>query len=499
MSLSLNTDPLLEDLNEAQRAAVTHGEGPLLVLAGAGTGKTRVLTRRIAWLIATRKAAPSEILGLTFTDKAAQEMEERVDRLVPFGYTDMTLVTFHALGHRLLSEFGMLLGLPAEPRVLTQAETVVFLRERLFKLPLDRLRPLGDPTKHLDEFVRHFGRLADEDIAPEAYAAFAAAERAAADAAQDAARLDRAGIWSELAACYRAYLDLLAKRGRRRLRGPAHDDAPAPARAAGGRVGIAAPPPAGSWSTSSRTRTSCSSRSCARSRGERPNLTVVGDDDQSIYKFRGASISNILDFQTIYPDCATHVLVENYRSTAADPRRGVSPRSATTTRSGSRCKAACRQAPASRAGRSPTARTFYAQGFDSPSTEADHVAARIQAAVESGRRRHGDFAVLVRRHAATDPVVRALALAGIPFRVAGGGGLYDRPEVIACLDALAAMSDPTDDRALFFLAASEIYDVPALAISELRKSRRAPQPRPAQVDRGRARARAPTKARPRRR
>jgi DNA helicase-2/ATP-dependent DNA helicase PcrA len=85
---------MLEDLNDAQAAAVTHGEGPMLVLAGAGTGKTRVLTRRIAWLIATRKAAPSEILGLTFTDKAAQEMEERVDRLVPFGYTDMTLVTF---------------------------------------------------------------------------------------------------------------------------------------------------------------------------------------------------------------------------------------------------------------------------------------------------------------------------------------------------------------------------------------------------------------------
>ena len=467
MSLSLDTDPLLDDLNDAQRAAVTHGEGPMLVLAGAGTGKTRVLTRRIAWLIATRKAAPSEILGLTFTDKAAQEMEERVDRLVPFGYTDMTLVTFHALGHRLLSEFGMLLGLPAEPRVLTQAETVVFLRERLFKLPLDRLRPLGDPTKHLDEFVRHFGRLADEDISPEAYAAFAAAERTAAEAAKDAARIDRAGLWAELAACYRAYLDLLAAAGvvdfaglltmtLRLLR-----EQPAVASELRRRH---------PWILVDEFQdTNFVQFEIVRAlAGEKPNLTVVGDDDQSIYKFRGASISNILDFQTIYPDCATHVLVENYRSTQPildaayrlikhnDPER-------------LEVKAHVDKRLVAR-GPKPDGPDVFAQGFDSPSTEADHVAARIQSEVESGRRRHGDFAVLVRRHAATDPVVRALALAGIPFRVAGGGGLYDRPEVIACLDALACMSDPTDDRALFFLAASEIYGVPALAISELRKS-----------------------------
>ena len=110
-------DPLLDDLNAAQRAAVVFGEGPQLVLAGAGTGKTRVLTRRIAWLIASRRARPSEILALTFTEKAAQEMEERVDRLVPFGFADTTIATFHAFGRRLLDEFGMLLGLPEGLRV----------------------------------------------------------------------------------------------------------------------------------------------------------------------------------------------------------------------------------------------------------------------------------------------------------------------------------------------------------------------------------------------
>src|SRR5439155_8489373 len=93
---STGIDALLDGLNAEQRRAVTHGEGPLLVVAGAGTGKTQVITRRIAWLIATRRAKPSEILALTFTDKAAEEMQLRVDQLVPYGYADTAISTFHA-------------------------------------------------------------------------------------------------------------------------------------------------------------------------------------------------------------------------------------------------------------------------------------------------------------------------------------------------------------------------------------------------------------------
>jgi DNA helicase-2/ATP-dependent DNA helicase PcrA len=470
VSTTLVHDPLLDDLNEAQRAAVTHGEGPLLVLAGAGTGKTRVLTRRIAWLIATRKAAPHEILGLTFTEKAAQEMEERVDRLVPFGYTDMTLLTFHAFGRKLLSEFGMLLGLPKEPRVLTQAEAVVFLRERLFALPLDRLRPLGDPTRHLDDLVRHFGRLADEDISPEAYAAYAEEERRASE---DKARLDRAEIWTELAACYRAYLDLLAKEGvvdfaglltlsLRLLR-----EQPALLSELRRRY---------PWVLVDEFQdTNFVQFEIVRAlAGERPNLTVVGDDDQSIYKFRGASISNILDFRTVYEGSTTRVLVENYRST-----QEILDAAYKLIRHNDPDRLEVREKVDKRLLGRTSGPAVRAQGFDSPSTEADFVAVSIKEAVESGRRRYGDCAVLVRRHAATDPVMRALALAGVPCRVADGGGLYDRPEVIACVDALAAMSDPTDDRALFFLR--RVRDLRRACARDHRASARggAPQSPPA--------------------
>src|SRR6187399_3248533 len=102
--------PLLADLTARQRKAVTHGDGPLLIIAGAGTGKTTVITRRIAHLIATRRARPSEILALTFTDKAAIEMEERVDTLVPYGYADVQISTFHAFGDHLIRENALELG-----------------------------------------------------------------------------------------------------------------------------------------------------------------------------------------------------------------------------------------------------------------------------------------------------------------------------------------------------------------------------------------------------
>ncbi len=138
---------LLQDLNPAQREAVTHGDGPLLIVAGVGTGKTTAITRRIAWLIAEKMARPAEILALTFTEKAAAEMEERVDVLVPYGYVEAQIGTFHAFCDRVLRENAILVGLSPAFRILTEAEQAIFLKERLFDLPLERFRPLGSPPR----------------------------------------------------------------------------------------------------------------------------------------------------------------------------------------------------------------------------------------------------------------------------------------------------------------------------------------------------------------
>src|SRR2546425_12852674 len=162
-------DRILDRLNDTQREAVTHDAGPLLIIAGAGTGKTTVITRRIAWLIAQKKARPEEILALTFTDKAAAEMEERVDTLVPYGYADVEIATFHAFGDRILREHALEIGLTPDFRVLNRAEQTIFFRDRLFELPLAHYRPLGDPTRHLHALITLISRRQDEDISPEEY------------------------------------------------------------------------------------------------------------------------------------------------------------------------------------------------------------------------------------------------------------------------------------------------------------------------------------------
>ncbi|MBI2207023.1 MAG: UvrD-helicase domain-containing protein [Candidatus Rokubacteria bacterium] len=208
-------DRILDGLNQAQREAVTHDLGPLLIVAGAGTGKTTVITRRIAHLIAHGHARPSEILALTFTDKAAAEMEERVDQLVPYGYADVEISTFHAFGDQLLRGHSLEIGLPNDFRVLSRPEQVIFFSDRLFELPLARYRPLGDPTRHLKAIITLVSRCKDEDISPEDYRA--CAERMAAQVAaapEDADLEDHAAAQTELAAAYARYQELMAREGK---------------------------------------------------------------------------------------------------------------------------------------------------------------------------------------------------------------------------------------------------------------------------------------------
>src|SRR2546422_659751 len=205
---------VLDGLNDEQRRAVTHDAGPLLIIAGAGTGKTTVITRRIAWLIAQRKARPEEILALTFTDKAAAEMEERVDTLAPYGYADVEISTFHAFGDRLLREHALEVGLQPDFRILNRAEQIIFFRDRLFEFPLVRYRPLGDPTRHIHAIITLISRCKDEDIAPEEYQAYVERLQAqAAKASGDAELRDRAAQHLELAQTYAKYQALTAAGG----------------------------------------------------------------------------------------------------------------------------------------------------------------------------------------------------------------------------------------------------------------------------------------------
>jgi DNA helicase-2/ATP-dependent DNA helicase PcrA len=465
-------DALLDGLNADQRRAVTHGEGPLLVVAGAGTGKTQVITRRIAWLIATGRARPSEILALTFTDKAAEEMQVRVDQLVPYGYTDTAISTFHAFGDRLIREFALELGLPTDVRVLTRPEVVVFLRERLFEFELDEYRPLGDPTRFLGALATLFARCRDEDVTPERYLEHAdrlelAAARAAAaiadladvseaDRDEQAALAEEARRQRELAQAYAKYTELLGAYGAidfgdqvslalRLLRTSPSIRAQVQARFRYILVD--------EFQDTNRAQSEIVALLAERHR----NVTVVGDDDQSIYRFRGAAISNILEFRERYRGARTVVLRRNYRSLAPildaahrlvrfnDPDRlearvGIS-----------------KQLVPERA--APDAPPVRHRAFANGAEEADWIAAEIGLRMAAGSRPK-DHAILVRANADADPILRSLNLAAIPWRFSGTSGLYSRTEVRSLLAFLRAIADPGSSTDVYALASSDVYAVP---------------------------------------
>jgi len=465
-------DAILEGLNPEQREAVTHGEGPLLIVAGAGTGKTQAITRRIAWLIATKRARPEEILALTFTEKAASEMEARVDVLVPYGFVGATISTFHAFCDRLVREHAVELGLTSQLRVETPAEILVFLRERLFELGLRRFLPLGNPDEHLRALVSLFDRARDEDVSPEQYAAFAAG--LAAGAGDDPEKRDRAEAEAEKARAYAAYQRLLLEHGRvdfgsqislalRLLRERAYLRREIQDRfrhilvdefqdtnhvqfelvkllAGGAPGGARAPGAAGSH-----------------------NLTVVGDDDQSIYRFRGAKVENLLGFLEVFPDARVLMLRSNYRSgqrildLAHRLIQGNNP-ARLEARLGHDKRLVARR---------PVESVVEHRAFATASDEAETVAAGIAAAIGSGERRAQDFAVLARAHASLDPFALALRSAGVRFRRVGTRGLYARPEVHLCLNALRTLADPDDGTAAHMALGDPLFGADAVDLARL--------------------------------
>jgi DNA helicase-2/ATP-dependent DNA helicase PcrA len=473
-------DALLAGLNADQRRAVTHGDGPLLVVAGAGTGKTQVITRRIAWLIATRRARPSEILALTFTDKAAEEMQLRVDQLVPYGYADTAISTFHAFGDRLVREFAFELGLSPDVRVLSRPEVVVFLRERLFELGLDEYRPLGDPTRFLGALASLFARCRDEDVGPEAYLAHAetlgrrAAELdaivATADEVADeqrdeaAAAGEQARRQAELARAYARYTTLLREHGAIDFGDQVSLALQLLRESAAARETLQARYRyilVDEFQDTNRAQSELVALLAERHR----NVTVVGDDDQSIYRFRGAAISNILEFRDRYHGARTVVLRRNYRSLAPildgahrlvrfnDPDRlevrvGISKRLL-----------------AQRVERDAAPVRHHA--FATIGEEADWIAAEIRRRIDASGSRPRDHAVLVRANHDADAVLRSLNAAGLPWRFSGTSGLYARPEVKFLLALLRVVADPASSVDVYAIAASERYAIPAGDLAEV--------------------------------
>ncbi len=455
-------------LDEDQRAAVEHGDGPLLIVAGAGTGKTTVIARRIAHLIASKRARPSQILALAFNDKAAAEMQERVDLLVPYGYADVTIQTFHAFGEEVLASHGLEIGIAPGFSVLDTTSQALFIAERLEELGLRHYAPLSDPTRYLSQLAVFFSRAKDDPQWPDDIRRAAAehADRAAAarksgggDDVLVAALEDRAARLAELAEAYGRYDTLLWRAGfldfgdLLALTHRLLTESPAVLRRLQQRFRYI-------LVDEFQDTNPVQFKIVRRVVEEHRNLVVVGDDDQSIYRFRGAHLKNILEFREHYPEAKEIVLRRNYRSTkqilARSRKLILQNQERLEVRYG-----ISKELQTDKNGGEPIWKEF-----ETESDEAAWVADEIAAAVQEKRRRPRDIALLVRNNRHAEPFLRALDERGIPYYFSGSRGLFQRPEIKELISLLQSLFQDSRPEFLYLLA-SEAYGVPEDDLTKL--------------------------------
>jgi DNA helicase II / ATP-dependent DNA helicase PcrA len=430
---ALAIDALLDGLNPEQRAAVVHQGGPLLIVAGAGSGKTRVLTHRIAYLLAARDVAPHEILAITFTNKAAGEMASRVAALVGPRSRAMWVMTFHSACVRILRKEAKRFGYPSSFSVYDQADSQRLMALTCRELELDAKQY---PPKALAAQVSN---LKNELIDHETFAAQAntARDKALAEAyAEYQRRLHAAGAmdFDDLIMVtvniFQALPEVAAEY-RRRFRHVLVDEYQDTNHAQYVLVRelVSGSAPLFSGRTSD-----------GDSLGDAlppPELCVVGDADQSIYAFRGATIRNIVEFEQDYPDAKVILLEQNYRST----QNILAAANAVVSQNRSRKP----KNLWSDAGAGPPIVGYVA---DNEHDEAAFVAEEVDRLHDAGEATPGQVAVFYRTNAQSRVFEEVFIRVGLPYRVVGGVRFYERREVRDLLAYLRLIANPADEVSL---------------------------------------------------
>ena len=415
---------IYDKLNEPQREAVYHTDGPLLILAGAGSGKTRVLTHRIAYLIGERGVNAWNILAITFTNKAAEEMRQRVDNLVGFGAESVWVSTFHSACVRILRRFIDRLGYENHFTIYDTDDQKTLIKEVCRKVDVD--------TKVFKErsLLSAISSAKNEMILPDEFEL---------NAGGDFAKMKIAKVYREYETQMRAnnaldFDDLLVK-----------------------TVQLLQTQPDVLESYQERFRyimvdeyqdtNTVQFQLVSLLAGKYKNLCVVGDDDQSIYKFRGANIRNILDFEHEFPDAKVIKLEQNYRST------------------GNILNAANSVIANNRGRKEKSLWTENGEGelirlrqFDTAFDEADFIGEDIKNAVRQGGS-YNDSAVLYRTNAQSRLLEEKFIAMNIPYKIVGGVNFYARREIKDLLAYLKTIDNGRDD-----VAVRRIINVPKRGI-----------------------------------
>ncbi|MFF6915842.1 DNA helicase PcrA [Streptomyces sp. NPDC012466] len=420
----VDTATLLEGLNDNQRAAVVHSGSPLLIVAGAGSGKTRVLTHRIAHLLAERDVHPGQILAITFTNKAAGEMKERVEQLVGPRANAMWVMTFHSACVRILRRESKRLGFTSSFSIYDAADSKRLMALVCRDLDLD---PKRFPPKSFSAKISNLKNelIDEEDFAAQATDGF---EKTLAQAytmyqsrLREANALDFDDLIMTTVNLLRAFPDV-AEHYRRRFRHVLVDEYQDTNHAQYALV---------------RELVGTSEHPVDVPPGPDDvppaELCVVGDADQSIYAFRGATIRNILQFEEDYPDATTILLEQNYRSTQTI----LSAANAVIERNESR-------RPKNLWTNAGAGATITGYVADTEHDEAQFVADEIDRLTDAGEAKAGDVAVFYRTNAQSRVFEEVFIRVGLPYKVVGGVRFYERKEVRDVLAYLRVLANPED-------------------------------------------------------
>lgn len=423
---------IFDGLNPQQEEAVRHNKGPLLILAGAGSGKTRVLTHRIAYLIDECDVNPYNILALTFTNKAAAEMRERVDKIVGYGSENIWVSTFHSTCVRILRRYIEALGYDRSFTIYDSDDQKTLMRDICKYLDID--------TKRMKErtLLSVISKAKDELITPEEYALtvhgdynrekYATVYKEYQKRLKSNNALDFDDLIFKTVELFQNNKDILAYY-QNRFKYIMVDEYQDTNTAQFKLISIMA--------------------STTNEYGEvEHNLCVVGDDDQSIYKFRGANIYNILNFETQYPDAKVIKLEQNYRST-----KTILEAANEVIRNNNE-----RKEKALWTNNDEGEPIFYTQ-FDTEYYEAEHVVNDIRNAIDTINANYNEFAILYRTNAQSRIFEEKLIHANIPYKIVGAVNFYQRKEIKDMLCYLKTIDNASDD-----IAVKRIINVPKRGI-----------------------------------
>jgi DNA helicase-2/ATP-dependent DNA helicase PcrA len=407
---------LLSGLNPRQREAVIHTGSPLLIVAGAGSGKTTVLTRRIAYALATGRAHPGEVLAITFTNKAAKEMAERVSSIVGTASRAMWVSTFHSSCVRILRREAKVLGMKSNFTIYDAQDAQRLVAQILKELGLDtkkyaprailhRISNLKNELQTPDDFVPRPNNPADEVLA-DVFKRYTSRLRLANAFDFDdliAETVHLFGAFPEVADSYR-------RRFRHILVDEYQDTNPAQYALIKALAGDGAGGPTGA------------------------ELTVVGDADQSIYAFRGATVRNIVEFEKDFPNADTILLEQNYRST----QNILDAANAVIANNDDRREKKLWTSEGS-------GEQIVGWVAENEQGEARFIVDRIDDLIDDEKYTYGDFAVFYRTNAQSRAIEDALVRSGIPYKVVGGTRFYERKEIKDALAYLRVVANPDDD------------------------------------------------------